>query len=324
MNYSKPFYILKISSLHCGYELMVNGCPIDDNLIGEPITIEQPINPWIRNGENVIEIHHLNIKTMSGATGMHENGRLTLELRVKESGQNESVVISKIVYDASKLKRKEGSSLVDFSGQEALFSSIEGSTEQGQYEIVDDQLVPSSSGTLKVGKYEAKEGEAQALMISQTVNIPAPFPEWRFFQADTLKYHFDLTDDEWSKARYELLDVYKPVWEALKADDTEALETLFSLRCAEYDKAYYKQEGQNLYELIVHLKSIIQDDDWALRNLKYEGVDVCVSNNLKMSWLHSWDLPLVSSLAFNHTSADLEKIIPIFFSKFDDKWEIVR
>ena len=121
-----------------------------------------------------------------------------------------------------------------------------------------------------------------------------------------------------------MLEVYKPVWDALKNDDTKALETIFGPRCKEYDQAFYTEEGQNLYELIVYLKSLINDEGLALREMPLDTVDVCVSFNLKMIWLHNWDLSLSSTLSFEFKNADLETRIPIFFSKFDGKWEVVR
>ncbi len=325
MNYTKPFYTLKINSKHCGYRLAVNGCLVEEDRIGEPLNMEYPINQWLKNGENTIDIHHLNITTLTDDTSMHEEGQFTVELRVKEHGEQHSTVVSTIAYDATKLKRYgEDDYLVDFDNQKALLDSIAESSKPIQFDIVDEQIKESDSGAFQVIGYEVKKGITKALQITQTIQLPTPFPLWRFFEADDLIYHNDYSDDDWLEERANMIKVYQPLWDALNTNDTEAMKKLFAARCKEYDQAFYMEDGQNLWELIVHLRGIIKDDEWVLSELEFDAVDFCVAFNHKITWLHHWKLSLDSSLIFEHVEADFEKSIPVMWSKFDGQWEIVR
>ena len=60
MNFKQPFYTLRLNTQHCGYRLAVNGCLIDEDRVGQMNSMEYPINQWLKNGENTIDIHHLN------------------------------------------------------------------------------------------------------------------------------------------------------------------------------------------------------------------------------------------------------------------------
>lgn len=120
-------------------------------------------------------------------------------------------------------------------------------------------------------------------------------------------------------------EVYQPVWQALKDNDAKALKALFFERGKEYDQAFYKEAGKDVYEMVVHLRSLVGNDDLSsVRDLDINACDVAVAYNNKLSWLHNWDLSLSSVLDFKHLDADLVTRIPVMFARFDGKWEIVR
>ena len=104
----------------------------------------------------------------------------------------------------------------------------------------------------------------------------------------------------------------------------EAIKPLFAGRGKEYDQAFYKPDGQDLYEMRVHLNDIVHDKKRELQPLQLEKVDVCVAYNNKLTWLHTFDYILYSGIKFNFTNADLETCIPMFWARFDGQWEIVR
>jgi len=325
MNFKQPFYTLKLNTRHCGYSIAVNGCVIDEDRTGEVSNTEYPINHYLKNGDNNIEIHHINIVTKGDEkTGMHEDGLLTLSLCVRENDNTESIVLSETVYDAKKLN------MVDFgpvyTDMENLLASIERSSPKSQFDVVDNKLTLNNEGAFSVGRYELKEGPTNALQITQNIALPTPFPLWRFFQADELAFHNDLSDDEWTNTRKMMIEqVYQPVYQALLDDDTAALTALFSGRGKELDQAFYKKEGQDVYEMVKHLKGIINDPDFqAVRTLQLDSCDVVVAFNQKMTWLHNWDLTMSGKLEFKHKEANIVQEIPVRFARFDGNWEIVR
>jgi len=323
-NYQQPFYTIRFKSQHCGYRLAVNGCVIEDDRIGEQSAMEYPINHWLKSGENTIDIYHLNINTPFGKKGLLTDGCLNLELCVRENDSHEVTVLSTTEYNGAKLNIDENRA--NYDDIDALRSTIETSTQPTQFDVIDDQVILSDQGAFIIGDYQVKKGITKALQITQKLTLPAPFPLWRFFEADDLPYHNDLSDDEWKATRQMMIDeVYQPIWQALHDDDAQAIKDLFAGRGKELDQAFYKKNGQDVYEMVVHLRGIINDDDLSsVRELDFDYCDVAVAFNHKLSWLHNWKLSLSSKLAFDHLGADIETRIPVMFARFDGKWEIVR
>ena len=324
MDFKQPFFTLKISSVHCGYRLAVNGFPIDDNLTGEPVTIEHPINAWIKSGQNSFEVHHLNIVTPGDVYGMHKDGSLTMEVFVKEHGTDDSILISSVNYDAKQLTRVDNGILVDFDDQEALKASISASAVESTFDIENHQKQFNETGPFKVLPYEVFEGPHKALSIIHNIELETPFPLWKIFSTDDLISRDEMTKDIWVETRFNLVEVYRPLWDALNSKDTKALEQLFELRCSEYDTAYYTEPGQNRYELIVHLLSFINSDDWRPMEMHGRKLDVCIAYSKKSTWLHTPKKPLMSGFKFLHETAELETRIPMMWAQFDGKWQIVR
>lgn len=324
MNFKQPFFTLKISSLHCGYRLAVNGFPIDDNLTGEPVTIEHPINAWIKTGHNSFDIHGLNIATPTGKKGIHEAAKLTMEVIVKEFGTENTLILSTTHFDATQLPRLECGHRVDYEDIALLEPCIQGSSLQSSFNIVDQQKQNNEDGAFKVLPYQVCKGPHKALSIMHSMELETPFPLWKMFESDDLITHFGLNKEEKIQAKSNLLEVYNTLWDALINKDTKALEQFFELRCSEYDIAYYTKPGQNRYELIVHLLSFVNSDDWQKADMLIGKVAVFVAYNNKSTWLHTPKHPMISGFKFNHTSADLETRIPMMWAQFDGKWEIVR
>ena len=324
-NYQQPFYTLRLSAQNCGYMMAVNGCLIEEDQIGEMINMEYPINHWLKNGENTFDIYHLNIATPPKGAGMRSDGLLTVEICVRENSEQKSTVINRTVYDAASLSYKERR--VDYTDVAALLSTLSSSTPQQQFDLVDGQVNINDNGQFIIGEYNLQKGTPNsALQITQTITLPTPFPLWRFFEADELVYQDDLTDDEWENTLKGLIEeVYQPIWQALKTDDAKAIKALFTERGKELDQAFYKRDGMDTYEMVVHLRDLVSDKNLSdVRELEFDACDIAVSFNNKLTWLHNWDKSLSSVLDFKHLNADLVTRVPVMFARFDGKWEIAR
>lgn len=325
MNYKKPFYSLRLKSNNAGYRLSVNGCLIEEHNSLQPNQMEYPINHWLKNGTNTFDIYHLNVPTGFGKLGLRADGEVTFELCVRENDQVEAIVIQKTIYLGATLNLDENR--VDYADVDALLSTLKSSTLPCQFNIIDEQITHDESGAFIIGEYQVKKGITKALHISQKITLPAPFPLWRFFEADELTNHLDLTDEEWEITRKNMVEVvYQPLWQALKDNNATALKSIFSGRGKEFDQAFYKpNEGQDTYEMVHHLTGLITDQDLSdVRPLDIEDCDVYVTFNNKLAWLHNWDKTLSSVVDFKHKEADLVTRIPVMFARFDGKWEIVR
>jgi len=325
MNYKKPFYSLRIQSKNAGYCLVVNGCLIEEHDSLAPNQMEYPINHWLKNGENSFDIYHLNVNTDFGKLGLRADGEITLELCVRENDQQVVQSIQKTIYSGSQLNLDRN--IVNYSDVESLLATLENSSQPSQFNIVNGEKIVSDDGAFITGDYSVENGMTEALHISQKITLPAPFPLWRFFEADELTYHLDLTDEEWESTRKHMVEeVYQPLWQALNDNNLNALTELFKGRGEEFDQAFYKaNKGQDTFEMVHHLKGLINDEDIeSIRPVLLDASDVHVSFNQKLSWLHNFDLPLSSKVAFKHKHADIVTRIPVMFARFDGKWEIVR
>ena len=325
MNYKKPFYSLRLKSKNAGYHIAVNDCLIAAHLNITPNQMEYPINHWLKNGENTFDIHHINVTTGFGKKGLRADGEITIELCVRENDQNKTKVIHTTAYRGVTLNLDKNKT--DYTDIDALKSTLKSSTKPCRFNVIDNEIVLAEGGAFIIGDHQVKEGVTLALQISQTITLPTPFPLWRFFEADELTYHEDLSDEEWESTRKNMIEeVYQPVWQALNDDDTDALTALFTGRGKEFDQAFYKpNDGQDTYEMVHHLSGLINDKTLlAIRPLKMAGCDVHVSFNKKLTWLHNFDLPLSSKLEFRFKEAEMVTRIPVMFARFDGKWEIVR
>lgn len=324
MNYQQPVYTLRLTSKHCGYSITVNGCVIDDDISGQATSMEYPINHYLKNGDNKFDIYHRNIANGKGGISMRTDSTLCLELYVREHGTNEKSLVAKTIYDAAQISIIE--CVIDYDDKEQLANALAQSTSPQCFNIIDGKKVASEDGAYTVGDYTVINGVTHAMHINQTISLPAPFPLWRFFQADELTFHQDLTDQEWIDTRIDMAqNVYQPLYQALLNDDTAALTALFTERGKELDLAFYNKEGQDVFEMVRHLRGIINDPDFQeVREVKFEACDVAVSFNNKMTWLHNWDLTMSHKATFKHITEDLVKSIPVMFARFDGQWEIVR
>ncbi|PKG83067.1 hypothetical protein CXF85_12020 [Colwellia sp. 75C3] len=325
MNYKQPFYTLRLNSQNCGYRITVNGCFIEEQRHGEMNVMEYPINQWLKNGDNLFDIYHINIPTPAGITGLRNDGKLTLELCVRENSGSETTIINRTIYDGSHLKIEDDS--VDYTDIEGLLSSLSTSFLTNKFDVVSNKIVPSDTGEFSIEDYQVKKGEYNhALQTTQNITLPAPFPLWRFFKADELTNHNELSDEQWEATRKNMInEVYQPVWKALRDNDAKALKALFLERGKEYDQAFYKEEGKDVYEMVVHLRSLVDNEDLSpVRDLNINACDVAVAFNNKLTWLHDWDLSLSEKIEFEHLGTDLLTSIPLKFARFDGKWEIVR
>ncbi|PKF63507.1 hypothetical protein CW745_01255 [Psychromonas sp. psych-6C06] len=325
MNYKKPFYSLRLKSNNAGYYLVINGCIIEEHNGIEPNQMEFPINQWIKNGENSFEIYHLNVPTGFGKLGLRADGEIILELCVRENDEQNAIVIQRTAYVGTTLNLDRNK--VNYSDVEALQSTLISSSRPCQFNIHNSNIKLADDGKFAIGEYQVGKGITEALQISQTITLPTPFPLWRFFEADELKHHYDMTDEEWEVARKDLYNnAYQPLWQAINDNDKEKLKQLFTERGKEYDLAFYKpNKGQDTYEMVHHISGLINDSELeSVLPINFDYSDICVSFNHQLAWLHNFELPLSSKLEFKHKNADLVTRIPVMFAHFDGKWEIVR
>lgn len=321
----KPFYTIEISSQLCGYYACINGCPVDVEDQGVPQNISYPINQWLKNGDNEINIYFLNT-TVPGNDIMdfYPEAKFQCRILVRENAGGPTYELVKLRLDSSMLPR-DSTGLILYDTIEDIENVCEGTSRAGQYSLTSDGLVEDDSGRYTVGTLKPLvESFAEAPLLTLPISIPCPFPLWEFFSADKLVYHEYLSDSEWRQATDTLIAEYSLVANILKRKDFESLDNIFELRCAEYDIAFYKEPGTDLSETKNMFIRDLADPEWPVKDITSRNVEIIVSNNEKMCWLTGFGKHLSSGLALKHTSSNLIKTYPLWFSKINGDWKIVR
>lgn len=325
MSYQKPFYSLRVSSKHLSYMLCVNGCYVEVHGSDEPLTIEYPVNQWLKNGDNSIDVYQDLLPDHElDRNIIRLDSEMIVELLVKEFGENESVCISKLCFDGAKLPRvdMEATPVPDFDASTELF--CKGSSMPGQYSINGNTAELNPEGEYGVGDIGYEVGPHGAPRLFQHVSLPLPLPKWHFFNAEKLPIHFSLSDDEWQTFREEVLPEYQRIYDALEAQDWQTFESLCKRRCDEYDLALYREPGESLKLFIDGYKLDASDLEWELVPLAFDRVDIAVAFNNQLVWMHGWDNPLGHCIWLSHTKSDMCYKYHFMFAKFDGKWQVVR
>ncbi|WP_096087033.1 hypothetical protein [Agaribacterium haliotis] len=324
MSFHKPFYSLNIKSARCGYVICINGAYVEVHEDSESLAIEYPVNHWLKNKQNNIEVFLSTIDDPeTGKARVRRDAVLEVRLYVKEAESSDKSLVSQINFDASKLNRKDENA-IDYDALNNIDEFCSGSTTPGSYAIENGKTIASTEGEYRVGSIIAQKGKSKGLCLTQPIELPLPHPEWMFFSGETHEIHFNLSDDEWEDKRTEMIAEYQKLWDALEAKDYDTFAAQISDRCKEIDLAFYRDEGQTCKNIIRKFKLNSSDPEWPLKPLSKNSLDYAVAYNQQIVWMHPWDKPMSGAIALKHTKSDMVNVYPLAFAKINGQWKIVR
>jgi len=326
MSFKQPFYTLKISSQNCGFQITVNGCTVENHKENTPLTIEHPINQWLKNGDNEIAVHFLNTRNpVDRKKYLASNCKLNCTLQVKEHGTDIETHASTIAFNGAALPRVLDSVKIDYNQEDKINDTFKASTSMGNYTLSNNQYITDRNGELFIDETKAQLGPRKCLLLTQNITLQIPFAEWAFFSGDDAeKLEQEMTDEEWEKNSDEFLIHYQKLWDLINTENFDELSKHLQIRFNEYDQAFYRTPGDSEKQLFHSLKSAMADKDWPLKPLKPEDGGISVSFNKKITWLHGGNDILDGLICFEHTSSDLAKIFAFYFSKINGEWVVVR
>ncbi len=324
MNYKKPFYSLRISSKNCAYKVCVNGAFVEVHRSAEALEIEYPINQWLKDGKNTIELYQHKLPDYELKKKIiRYDAEVSAHLYVKELGTDKKVKVSSLCFNGKSIPRVEGRHMPSYENIE-LTKISSGSTAAGTYAIDGDHLKLDINGNYSVAEPEYCKGAHKGPLLSQEVCVPLPLPEWQFFSADKHPIHFDLNDEEYEAFRIEVMAEYQHLYDALEKKDWQAFEALVKERGDEYDQAFYLEPGETIKSFIARYELSSSDPEWELEPLDLGRMDISVAFNQQLVWMHGWDRPMSHCLWLSHTKSDMCKKYFFTFAQFNGKWKVVR
>ncbi len=307
MKLKEPFYKAYFKAEGILFGVVVNGIEVYSGLKGAPVTLEIPINQYVRDGENKLELQ-LHTYDPNNELSISESAFIELEYRLyPDSGSDKYVALNQLKYSAR--SEKSGDPFI-------------GSSKGGRYALENGEMTPSDSGEFVVSSlnHVVDKNEYDANYISHDVQMPAPFPEWAFFSGD------EIPDPKQFKTMDELVGglIGAPFKEgevihaSLSKQDIDSIMPMFKERNDEMDTAYYYKPGT--YEGL--LREAFQEDfdnGLILKALDINYAPAMVSPGKNLIQLGADPL-----IRFHDESKTVFNKYDIYFRKEGDKWIITR
>ncbi len=305
MQLEEPFYKAYFKSDGIVFGLVVNGVEVYFNKSGNPVSVEIPINQFVRTGENKLELQ-MHTYEENDKLYLREDAKITVEYRLYTSLE-EYVVLNKLNYSAKNAKAEK---------------PFEGSSEANRYSLIDHKFVKDDGGDYNVSEmtHFVDKEEYGANYISHTVSMPTPFPEWNFLASDKIPSveQFKSADELIEKFVGAPYAVLEEVHAGLSKKDVDSIIPLFKERNDEMDKAFYYKPGT--YEKM--LRDAFQeefDKNMILEELDIEYAGPTVSPGSNLVQLGTGPL-----IRFHNKEKSVFNKYDIFFRKQGDQWIITR
>ncbi len=307
VNLEKPFYKAYFKAEGVVFGVVVNGVEVYFGSNAAPVTLEIPINQYVRNGKNKLELQ-LHTYEQNNQLSISESAFIELEYRLyPKSSSGDYVVLNQLKYSAQAEKSND---------------PFAGSSKEGHYALKNDELVPSGSGEIVVSSlnHVVDKNEYDANYISHDVHMPAPFPEWAFLNGDAIP------DPKQFKTMDELVPglIGAPFKEleiihaSLSKQDIDSIMPMFKERNDEMDTAYYYKPGT--YEGL--LREALQGE--FDNGLILDELDINIAKPMVSPGKNIIQLGADPLILFHTKSESVFNKYDIYFRKEGDKWIITR
>jgi len=305
MQIDEPFYKVYFEAEGVIFGIVINGFEAYFNNKGGPITLEMPINQFVKSGKNKLELQ-LQTWEVNNKLSIRDTAYINIEYRLYIS-LDKYVVLNKLAYSAK---------------NEKLGQPFKDTSEKGQYSIIEHELVYDITGEYNISDFQLSVDKENydANYIYNIVTMPTPFPEWRFLSGDIIP------DPKQFETDAEIIDgligapfnEIKKIHTALMNKNIDTIMPLFKERNAEMDKAYYYEPGT--YEKL--LKEAFQEDFTKGRILN--DLDINIASPTVSPGKNVIQLGLDPLIVFHNKSKSIFIKYDIFFRKDGDKWIITR
>jgi hypothetical protein len=247
----QPLLNLQRDIVHCSYDIYVNGGLVERNNEALPTSGTQPLNHWLRSGENEVAVYMYKWPDEPDECDVS----VSLELRDASLAQQPPVTLMTLVHKAKQAP----------PGDPARGSSPAGALDSHR------AFQSSAQGDVRVGPAEVVQltgAEQMVHVLRRNITLGLPFPEWAFFRSDRLKTFAEVeSTQELLPDYYALHAAYDQLWALLDKQDVDGFADACDERSRELDRAYYKQPGDTRAGLRQHLISTMKNSELELNTL---------------------------------------------------------
>ncbi len=311
MKIEKPNYFLKLEMAKCPRVIAVNGIELERDFSSASNYSEYPINHYIRNGKNTLEFMVGEEQYMKGNTDNTSSCKAEIRVRGLINGKKAEYKITDIVYSPNYTDKK--SDLFEKSMASGSYS-YSGLSET----VRNDDSIDFSTGAIKLGTIYFN-GVGDNFQRDFTANVP--FPEWMFFNGDTINTH-PINDDIYYDLKKEIIPITQKMWDLFESKEIDKILPHFEKRSAEIDQAFYKEPGTTQGELQRSIENnykqnypLLRKDDKKMQLvLTFSGKLVTLVNAGTMS----------GTVLFLDEETDILTFYTIYWMKKDGKWIIAR
>lgn len=249
---TKPLFNLQLDITHCPYDIYVNGGLVERNGEAQPASGTQPINHWLRSGDNEVAVYMYKWPEEPDECDVN----VGLELTDAAMTQQPPVTLMTLVHKAKQAP----------PGDPARGSSPAGTLDSQR------AFVASAQGDVRVGPAEVaqlKGAERMVFVLRRNITLGLPFPEWAFLRSDRLRTLSEVEATKELRPDYhELQAAYDTLWALLDKHDVDGFADACEERSRELDRAYYKQPAETRAALREQLISTMKDKDLELKSIK--------------------------------------------------------
>lgn len=305
MQIKEPFFKVFIETEGVKFKTVINGFIVKNDKTRRSFQVEIPINQFVRSGDNKFELQLFSL-SKKGNLVDSPSSHINLEFRLYTSLED-YVVLSQI----------------NFSGtNQDAGKAFEGSSLTGQYRIENNKFILDEKGDYKISELntEILENKRNRTYAYHTVNMPTPFPEWKFIEGDAIP------DPQQFKTMETLTNgligapfkVLETIHDAIAKKDIDSIMPLFKERNDEMDKAFYYEPGT--YEK--RLREAIEEE--FEKDMILEDIDINVARPMVSPGFNVVQLGTGPLIRFRNENESVYSKYDIFFRKEGNNWIITR
>ena len=310
MQIIEPEYYVKLDMHSCPRTVIVNGVIIEDNPDGYSSASELPINHWIRNGENTLELFLLSDQDMEEE--VNETSKCNISVWVKGIKGDEVInhKIADIIYKPN----------LKIDQNERYKSSI----ESGSYKVNGENPTPVDSnsditiGEIKTGDDYYEDG---GITITRSFTASVSFPEWAFFSAETIPF-YPYSEEKYKKLKENMWPMMVELWDMFENKEIDKILPLFESRSKELDIAYYRSPGYSIKSFETDLRNIYKSG-YPLNRKESDHMQLLVNYNEKLITIVN-AANATGSIMFYDKESDSNMFFDVVWMKKNNQWIIAR
>jgi hypothetical protein len=308
----KPYFTYRIEASGARFESKINGVLLEDDTDGSKLTVEQPINAFMRTGKN-----RIGLQLYPYTVEDFRDTKITISLFVNqdEAPEANKKLIGQITFNAA-----------EFAKNKKASEAIKTSMPAVRLDSTNDFLASEAGDVIvHAPQIEQSKVDDSAYHVYQDIELETPFPLWGFLSADKLDFPDSFDEFANNVEHYKqtlingLYQEHKAVYQVFKSQDFKKILPLFAERNSEMDIAEYLPPGSYEKKLTAALEGDFENEDSILELVDEQCAAPYVSDEKTLIRIGSPEM-----IRFSDDENSIYDKYPIWFYKKDGKWIISR